>query len=311
MKNKGLAITIIFQAESANYGESLGNISVLKKISRNNGDQYTYISRQAIRYNLMEQIGEAEAPVEGVGGGDKKVIQFLYDASIVDYPELDFFGYLKTGEREDSENKKKGKQVQKRSAKVRLSNAISLETFKGDLDFLTNKGQADKKHENMNIAQAEIHKSYYRYTLVVDLEQIGIDSTVEIKNKKIEETKIEIDNKEKARRVKKLMDTVAFLYRDIRGRREDLRPLFIIGGAYDIKNPIFQNMIDVSDNKISVENIQCIKNDYPEIWADTKIGIVEGQFMNTEEVKAELKAESVASFFNDIKRKIDVYYEGN
>jgi CRISPR-associated protein Cst2 len=31
---------------------------------------------------------------------------------------------------------------------------------------------------------------------------------------------------------------VAFLYRDIRGRREDLKPLFAIGGVYDIKNPV-------------------------------------------------------------------------
>ena len=44
----------------------------------------------------------------------------------------------------------------------------------------------------MNIAQAEIHKSYYRYTMVADLEQIGID----------EEYKIELANEEKARRVK-------------------------------------------------------------------------------------------------------------
>ncbi|EAG4877838.1 type I-B CRISPR-associated protein Cas7/Cst2/DevR, partial [Listeria monocytogenes] len=221
MKNKGLAMTIIFQAESANYGESLGNISSLKKISRNNGDQYTYISRQAIRYNLMDQIGEKEAPVKAEGGGDKKVIQFLSEATITDFPELDFFGYLKT---------EKGSGGQKRSAKVRLSNAISLETFKGDLDFLTNKGQADKLNENMNIAQAEIHKSYYRYTITIDLDQIGIDG------------EIALDNKEKARRVKKLMDTVAFLYRDIRGRREDLKPLFVIGGVYDVKNPVFQNI---------------------------------------------------------------------
>lgn len=63
MKNKGLAVTIIFQAESANYGESLGNVSALKKISRNNGDQYTYISRQAIRYNIIEQFSEEATPV--------------------------------------------------------------------------------------------------------------------------------------------------------------------------------------------------------------------------------------------------------
>ncbi|MBC1516054.1 type I-B CRISPR-associated protein Cas7/Cst2/DevR [Listeria immobilis] len=289
MKNKGLAMTIVFQAESANYGESLGNISALKKISRNNGDQYTYISRQAIRYNLMEQIGEKVAPVKAEGGGDKKVIQFLSEASIVDFPELDFFGYLKT---------EKGTGGQKRSAKVRLSNAISLETFKGDLDFLTNKGQADKINENMNIAQAETHKSYYRYTITIDLDQIGIDGTVEI------------DKKEKARRVKKLMDTVAFLYRDIRGRREDLKPLFVIGGVYDVKNPVFQNVVDVLDNKIVIENMEDLLK-YNEIGGNTMVGIIDGQFTNTDEVKARLNAKSVPVFFNEIKEKIDGYYEGN
>jgi hypothetical protein len=39
---------------------------------------------------------------------------------------------------------------------------------------------ADRLNEDMNIAQAEIHKSYYRYTIVVDLEQIGIDEIYEL-----------------------------------------------------------------------------------------------------------------------------------
>ncbi|MBC1228299.1 type I-B CRISPR-associated protein Cas7/Cst2/DevR [Listeria booriae] len=289
MKSKGLAMTIIFQAESANYGESLGNISALKKISRNNGDQYTYISRQAIRYNMMEQVGENPAPVKAEGSGDKKVIQFLSEATITDYPELDFFGYLKT---------EKGTQGQKRSAKVRLSNAISLETFKADLDFLTNKGQADKVGENMNIAQAEIHRSYYRYTVTIDLDQIGIDGQVEI------------DNKEKSRRVQKLMDTIALLYRDIRGRREDLKPLFVVGGVYDVKNPVFQNVVDIKDNKILVDNILGVI-DYPGIKENTKCGVIDGKFDNTSEIKTELHAESVPAFFKDLKEKIDAYYESN
>ena len=216
MKTKGLALTIIFQAESANYGESLGNVAALKKISRNNGEQYTYISRQAIRYNIAEQLGETLAPVSAEGSGDKKVVQFKADATIADYPELDFFGYLKT------EKKKKKSSGKKRSAKVRLSNAISLETFKGDTDFLTNKGQADKLGVNMNIAQAEIHQSYYRYTVTVDLDQIGIDSVDDIK----------LEAEEKNRRVAKLLDTIAFLYRDIRGRREDLKNLYLLLGVF-------------------------------------------------------------------------------
>ncbi|MBC1231265.1 type I-B CRISPR-associated protein Cas7/Cst2/DevR [Listeria booriae] len=289
MKSKGLAMTIIFQAESANYGESLGNISALKKISRNNGDMYTYISRQAIRYNMMDQINEKPAPVKAEGSGDKKVIQFLSEATITDFPELDFFGYLKT---------EKGSQGQKRSAKVRLSNAISLETFKADLDFLTNKGQADKKGENMNIAQAEIHRSYYRYTVTIDLDKIGIDG------------EIEIENKEKSRRVQKLMDTISFLYRDIRGRREDLKPLFIIGGVYDVKNPVFQNVVDIKDNKILIDNILGVI-DYPGIKDNTKCGVVDGQFDNTTEIQTTLNAESVPAFFKDLKEKIDAYYESN
>ena len=54
MKIKGLTLTIIFLAESANYGEGIGNVATLKKISRNKGEQYTYISRQALRYSNVE-----------------------------------------------------------------------------------------------------------------------------------------------------------------------------------------------------------------------------------------------------------------
>ena len=47
MKNSGLTSAIVMQANSANYGESIGNVSSLKKLTRQGGNQYTYISRQA------------------------------------------------------------------------------------------------------------------------------------------------------------------------------------------------------------------------------------------------------------------------
>lgn len=37
MKNKGLTLTMVFEAESANYGEGVGNVSALKKLSRDKG----------------------------------------------------------------------------------------------------------------------------------------------------------------------------------------------------------------------------------------------------------------------------------
>ena len=293
MEIKGLTFTAVFLVQSANYGEGIGNVAALKKISRNRGEQYTYISRQAIRYNIIEQLGEKISPVKAEGSGDKKVVQFSAETTIKDYPELDFFGYMKTTKGENSKN---------RSAIVRLSNAISLETFKGDLEFLTNKGLADRIDEFPNIAQAEIHKSYYKYTLTIDLDKIGIDELDNIK----------LDNKEKARRVKKLLDTVSLLYRDIRGRREDLKPLFIIGGVYDVKNPFFENIVDVKNNKIAVEKLCSGIYDY--IEKDTLCGIVKEQFDNDTEVEIELKKKNVVvydtpEFFKNIKLKVDEYYD--
>lgn len=287
LKPKGLTLSMIFEAESANYGEGVGNVASLKKMSRGKGEQYTYISRQAIRYNIGEQLGEDLAPVRAEGSGEKKVIQFDESATIDKYPEIDFFGYLKTA---------KGTGGKKRSAKVRLSNAISLETFKGDLDFLTNKGLADRIDENMNIAQSEIHRSYYRYTVVMDLDQIGIDEVYSI----------ELDNEERGRRVNKLLDTIAFLYRDIRGRREDLKPLFAIGGVYDIKNPIFENVLDVKDNRLLVNQIQGVMFD--SIKDSTNCGLIEGKFDNDNEIKENLHALTMPEFFSELKGQVKEYY---
>ena len=290
MKIKGLTMTIVFEAESANYGEGIGNVSTLKKLTRGNGDQYTYISRQAIRYNIVEQLGEPLAQVESSGSGDKTVVQFSADSTIKDYPEIDFFGYLKT------EKKTNGR---KRSAVVRLSNAVSTESFKGDLDFLTNKGLADRLERDMNIAQAEIHKSYYVYTIAIDLDQIGIDKNYDI----------ELSKEEKARRVEKLLDTVAFLYRDIRGRRENLSPLFVIGGVYDIKNPIFENLVKIENNKILVQDID--SGIFDNMRANTISGVIDGKFDNIQEIKDILHSETIPQFFNRIKTKVREYYESN
>ena len=56
MSRNGLTITIVFLAESANYGEGVGNITTLKKMTRGNYEQYSYISRQAMRYNIVQQL---------------------------------------------------------------------------------------------------------------------------------------------------------------------------------------------------------------------------------------------------------------
>ena len=297
MKSKGLTLTILVQASSANYGESLGNVASLKKVTRGDGYQYTYISRQALRYNIVQQLDEPLATLSAEGSGDKKVIQFDKDATIEAYPEIDFFGYMKTN---------KGTNAHVRSAKVRLSNAISLEPFRGDTDFLNNMGLAARLRKakgdnsiNNGLGESQIHMSYYRYTVTIDLDQIGIDEAEDI----------QISNQEKARRVSKLLDVIAYLYRDIRGRREDLKPLFVIGGVYDIKNPVFENIVDVKNNTVLIEGIKDVMTS--ELANQTETGVVSGKFTNTDEIKRELHATSVAKFFEVLKKKVADYYEGD
>lgn len=295
---KGLTATIVFQTSSANYGESLGNVTSLKKLTRDGGYQYTYISRQALRYNIVNQLAEPLAKLSAEGSGDKKVIQFAKDATIEDAPEIDFFGYMKT---------ERNKSARVRSAKVRLSNAIAQEPFEGDTDFLTNMGLAARIREAKNddsihnsIAQSEIQESYYVYTIAIDLDQIGIDK----------QDDIDLSNEEKTRRVKKLLQTIQYLYRDIRGRREDLKPLFIVGGVYNVKNPLFENAVIIKNNNIKIETLLSILDD-PEVAANTEIGVVDGVFDNTEAIKKKLEAQSVNQFFNNLKTKVNDYYEGN
>lgn len=294
MNKKGLTLSMIFEAESANYGEGLGNVTSLKKISRGNGDSYSYISRQAMRYNIIQQMGVDTTPL----GLDGTVIQFQMEATIKDYPEIDLFGYMKTG-----------KPTKTRSAVVRLSNAVALESFNADLDFLTNKGlldrynaqnlkSDDKFKDGGNIAQSEIHKSYYSYTITIDLDQVGIDKN----------DHIEIDNEEKTRRVVLLLNTIKFLYRDIKGRRENLSPIFAIGGVYDMKNPFFENRLIVKNNKLSLKTIEDVLDLSSEIKNSTHAGYITGIFANDTEIEDKLSTKKLSELFEILETEVEKYY---
>ena len=299
MENKGLTLSIIFEAESANYGEGFGNISSLKKMSRGDGYSYSYISRQALRYNIIEQLRWNNTPVSDAD----KVVQFKIDASIDKYPEIDLFGYMKTGD--NSINKKSNI----RAATVRLSNAIALENYNSDLDFLTNMALAKRDNLDNAIAQSEIHKSYYAYTITIDLDRVGIDEIIlDKKGKDANKKLIEIEKSERAKRINDLLKILKTLYRDIRGRRENLSPIFIIGGVYNIKNPFFENRLKVEKNKLIIETIKDTLKMDEEISKNTICGLVDSIFSNTEEIKKELNPKSVAEVIEELCKKVDKYY---
>lgn len=162
-----LSLTVVFHGSNLNYGESIGNITGLKRLSFK-GKSYPYISRQTLRYDIVRIMNEYfNMPLTPVGS-DGKVVQFEANASIKDYPEIDLFGYMKTsGE---------GSRGKVRKAIARLTDGVSLEPWTNDIDYGNNMGLSSRRDDLDNmIFQTEIKKSFYSYTITLDLDKVGVD----------------------------------------------------------------------------------------------------------------------------------------
>lgn len=300
-KKSGLTITMIFKAQSLNYSEGIGNIAELKKLTRGNGDVYTFASRQALRYDIARLGNEMFNWNLQVVDKDKKTVQFSEKYTIEDSEEMDLFGYMRTIGKSD--NNDGGANV--RSAVVRLSNAISLEKYKSDIEFLSNKGMADRIKEHPNIANLEQHLSYYTYTVTIDLSKVGIDCD------------IELSNEVKKNRVIQLLEILKVLNRNIRGREENLSPVFVIGGIYTLNSPFFLGRIALNDKKEKFEldvdmlkDAMSLKLGEEFIKDGTRVGIVKNTFSNEDKINemVDNKVGTVQEFFEDIESKVSEYY---
>lgn len=289
---KTLTATFIVEAGSLNYGEGFGNISELKKFNRADGNMYTFASRQALRYDIVRMGNEWYEWNLDVVSKAKGTVQYNDDVTIQDSVEMDLFGYLKTG-----------KKSVKRAAVVRLSHAISLEPYNGDMEFLNNMGQAGRINEDPNLANIENHISLYTYTLTIDLEKIGID----------ENDEIILSNKERFERVHQLLEIIKLLSRNIRGRQENLSPLFVIGGVYKGANPLFQGRIELKQGNLAIAPLVEV-NDMTfaghRIGENTSIGIVSNKFTNEEEIRSTFgeKVSTIENTFRKLEEQISQYY---
>lgn len=290
MNNKGLTMSMIFESFGANYGEGCQNINTLKKVSRGDGNMYSYISRQALRYNMVQQSEWDNTPVSDA----QKVVQFAAEASIKDYPEIDLFGYMKTKSEEGAAT---------RSAVARIGHAVALEPFNGDLDFQTNIALAKRNSLKNDIAQSEIQRSFYAYTVTIDLDLVGEEKDAS------GNIVVSISNAERAKRVIALLNTIQYLYRDVKGRRENLSPLFAVGGVYDRKTPFFDGRLIIRKGNLKTEIIKSIIDGDKSIGSNTVVGYTDGIFTNSEEIKSFLSSVSVPEFFNLIIEAVKDYYK--
>lgn len=284
MDKNGLTLTLIAQADACNFAEGFGNISVLKK-KMINGERHTYISRNALKYSLYDMLGWS-TPVVEAGSGSKKVLQYDPKASIVEYPEIDLRGYMRTEKENGAET---------RSAVARISDAVSLDPYDGDLDFVSNAGLARRIAKNNNLANIEVHNSLFVYTSVTDLDRVGVIDGKDL-----------ISNEEKAERVKNYLTGLELLYRDCKGLRENLAPVFVIGGVYEKKNPYFLNRVKAHHGELNIGLLQDTIDNFG-IENDTLIGSIGGMFRNAEEVNRFAPA-GIHEVFETLRARVDEAY---
>lgn len=303
LKPQGLTVSVIFDAMSLNYGESTGYISELKKLSRSN-EFLSYASRQAIRYDIYRMLKELfsiDSNKEEPLTANQEVVQFKPEANIKEYVEADLFGYMKT---------EKNKGALTRSAVIRITPAISLEPMFLDVEFGTNLNFAQRAGTNPNPFQFEHHSSLYSYTITIELDRVGEDPN----------DNISIEPSEKAKRVNMVLDVLKVLNRNIKGRMENLNPLFAIGGVYNIKNPFFLGRLKIKYNRETrkylletpiISSILETSFNGENIKDNSHIGIVSGYWENEEEIKNLLVKERVHSindFFESLKKRVNDYY---
>ena len=196
---KALTLTYLTPVSFASLNGSdkeADNISSIKKIKVGK-EEFPYVSSQAVRRALRNQLevlgrtlseGEAAKIKKGAATTKQEPDNYIDD---------DLFGYMGT---EEAAEGKKGKAT-KRTSVVRVSPLVALNPYQGDLDFGTNY-MGTKAGGDPNIFETEIHSGLYRGSILIELDRVGSGDGFDK----------DLDNKEKAQRVKDLLNAIKNLW---------------------------------------------------------------------------------------------------
>ncbi len=335
---KVLTLTIVTpKIQSVNYGETIGNVSTLKKLST--GTDYpkkliTYFSDKAIKFdvkrigrdqfnwNLMNK-SVVSVFVRNYQNGNFNHDNFLKNM-IAEYEEFDLFGGMFADISKIYE--KKGKKLKeldiekfKRSQPVRFSNGYSIAEFVYDMNLLNDIDAYNRYiqyiagQKKQSLVYPEEHFSYYTYTLTIDLDKVGAIEKEEDGRVIFEPV---IDPYLRAKRVNDILEIVLlYLNREIKGRKERLTPIFLIGGVYDVKHPFFANAIYFSEQNqklhFKTSDIQRILDTYQSvnnINCDTYLHY-DDSFVVADGTPLEKPSnEKLSTILQKLKEKVSDYY---
>jgi len=292
---KALTLTYLTPVSFASLNGSdkeADNISSIKKISVGT-EQLPYVSSQAVRRALRNQLEVLNRTLsEGVSASQAKGAATT-EQKPAEYIDDDLFGYMGT---ETGSDGSKGKST-KRTSVVRVSPLIAQNPYMGDLDFGTNY-MGVKAGGDPNIFETEIHSGMYRGTILIELDRVGSGDGFD-KDK-------EIDNKEKAARVKDLLTAIKNLWASGRQTRflADISPKFVAAAMLKTKNPIFLESVQVKGNLLNTEMIKETLSDYSAETVASVIGMRNGVFVGEVD-----NSKSIGDAFDEMKNWIDEYYK--
>ena len=290
---------------SLNGGEgSGGNVTVMKKISNANGDEFAYVSGQALRRYMKEtlmQLGEKISSVDEDGNPtveengkypslNAKIDDKQREKIFKSVCDLDLFGFMlpKGG---------------RRWSPIKVSPMVSIFPYKGEYDYLTRKQKTeDESKKSGNIVQVEIDTlNFMRGNIMVNLSHIGNEI-----NEYTYEIKPILSDEEKKQRLNVFLDAVKSFNGGAKQARnlEDIAPKFVIVAKQKTGNPFLLNALSVdSDGSIDIETIQeALKDNKPESYT---IGITKGIFTNEAEIRSSFdNVVSVAQALEEYKNNL-------
>ncbi|MFA5427081.1 MAG: type I-B CRISPR-associated protein Cas7/Cst2/DevR [Sulfurimonas sp.] len=275
---------------SLNGGESSGgNVTVMKKISNANGDEFAYVSGQALRRYLKETLMQLEEKISSVDEKgnptfldkdkngketfldlNKKIDADILNKMYKSVCDLDLFGYMLP-------------QGGRRWSPVKVSPLVSLLPYKGEYDYLTRKQKTeDESKKSGNIVQVEIDTlNFMRGNIMINTAHVGNEI-----NEYTYEVKKILRDEEKNKRLNVLLDAIKSFNGGAKQARnlEDIAPKFIIISKQKTGNPFLLNALSVDNNEnINIENIkEALADNTTEQYT---IGIAKGIFANEQEIR--------------------------
>ena len=274
---------------SLNGGEGTGgNVTVMKKIANAKGEEFAYVSGQALRRYLKETLLQLGARITEVNEKGEPTFRIDDKGTTVDlnnlknwnthkktafkkFVDLDLFGYMFP-------------QASRRWSPVKVTPLISILPYKGEYDYLTRKQKPKKDGDKSgNIVQVEIDTlNFMRGNIMINTAHIGN----EIDEYNYDVTSLLSDD-EKVERLNILLEAIKNFNGGAKQARnlEDISPKFIVIAKQKTGNPFLLNALDVDEEgNINIENIKEAINDNS--VESLTIGIAKGIFANEEEVKS-------------------------